>query len=594
MQTTAPKTNSQASAAGVEFSKLRQAGPVSDSLDAAHWQIATWLEVAQQNQTPEQIHQSTSTENVPTRQFRRFDQPAKQSEPSGLAWSDSIGMEAPEASSPPVYLVNAEYDPSTAYEIAVSRTNRGLNASQSESDSPEIQQQYRKLISEAAHDVRSPIATASQLISTVAQRMRGLGNVTKAELSLLDIANQRLAQASNWAAGILVDRRLEQLSAVSIRKRFYPQQWQALMQPLLNSIAKDHNVRLLWIGWERSLPRMYLDVNHLSRAVLNLVTNAIQASSAGGQIVLRIQHQAKNNSRIEIQVEDRGRGLPEELLQLVNSSGAMRSATKGQMASPGIGLSTSRALVASLGGSLSAKNVSPQGTKFSLTIPVDDLRVGIRSWILRQSERQAGGVCAAYGIRIGPQVNAQQIDQKLQLLSSSREMAYRIGSDRWLYFSTHGQQTVAKLDSLSNEYQECFGLKPFRFVQIAREKLPAALRSNKDNNILANVTESFYKACTKALGDIIPLLDNLDADFGHLYNESLLRNKQSTRIYRRQDKPEGNHLRSKFAGDQRAASYERNPDGSPQLADSHITQELNDLAHGWKRTQERLDKAHRH
>ncbi len=134
-----------------------------------------------------------------------------------------------------------------------------------------------QMLAEAAHDIRSPIAVAQQIISTLSQRVRRDGQLTKAETELLDEVQVRLTQANRWAESILVEQSLEHGQPVNVRRRFYPLQWLRGIQPLLNSLAIQHGVNLAWLGWDRSLPRLYLDANHLSRAVLNLVSNAIQA-----------------------------------------------------------------------------------------------------------------------------------------------------------------------------------------------------------------------------------------------------------------------------------------------------------------------------
>ncbi|MEZ6078699.1 MAG: hypothetical protein R3C56_24400 [Pirellulaceae bacterium] len=82
-----------------------------------------------------------------------------------------------------------------------------------------------QMLVEAAHDIRSPIAVAQQILSTVSQRVRRDGQMTKAETELLDEAQLRLTQANRWAEGILVEQSLVHGQPVNVRRRFYPLQW---------------------------------------------------------------------------------------------------------------------------------------------------------------------------------------------------------------------------------------------------------------------------------------------------------------------------------------------------------------------------------
>ena len=111
----------------------------------------------------------------------------------------------------------------------------------------------KEMLVEAAHDIRSPIAVAQQILSTLAGRMQRTGQLASDQYELLEEANVRLTQANRWAEGILVEQGLQYGHPVSIRRRFYPGQWLAEIRPLLQSLASQRQVRLTWLGWDLSL-----------------------------------------------------------------------------------------------------------------------------------------------------------------------------------------------------------------------------------------------------------------------------------------------------------------------------------------------------
>ncbi len=59
----------------------------------------------------------------------------------------------------------------------------------------------------------------------------------------------------------------------ALRKRFYPAQWKKLQAAGLEALVASRGLRLEWIGWDRSLPRLYLPLEGLSR----LMTEALDA-----------------------------------------------------------------------------------------------------------------------------------------------------------------------------------------------------------------------------------------------------------------------------------------------------------------------------
>lgn len=574
-----------------QTSNIQFAQAHSDAIveSKSHWQICTTLPV-DDDRSPLESTRVNSSEDI---EYRRFDMPEMQTDPHQSVWSTSTEVAVYEESDSEgnVYLVEpAHHEDSASHEnhallqqTLVQGYRRQSNAA------PNFKERYRRLISEAAHDLRSPIATASQLITTVSERARGLGNVTPAELDMLDVANQRLVQASNWAAGILVDRRLEQLSAIAIKKRFYPKQWQTLMLPLLDAIAKDHSVRLLWLGWERSLPRVYLDVNHASRVLLNLVTNAIQASSMGSQITIRAEQSRAPATRLLVHVEDQGSGLNSSLMSIINSQTYADEPPHDSARYAGIGLNTCRQLVEGFGGAISAEHLEPRGTRFTLAIPVDDLRLSLRSWLMRQANERIEGPampCSAFGLRVGSAFEPAKADQRLHLSTGSNEYLHRASVDRWLCFTTDPQATYRKLKSLSQELQDLYGATQLRFLHIASsEPLVIEQESFAKMQQVPGIAEELYEVAGRGLEDEIPLLDDLQSDFGHLYSESLLR---SHGRLRRADGAQSTLRRP-------SESYQRTPgDYCWTPAESkRMTNELSDLAHGWKRTQDRLQQAHR-
>ncbi|HRU04972.1 MAG TPA: HAMP domain-containing sensor histidine kinase [Candidatus Brocadiia bacterium] len=110
---------------------------------------------------------------------------------------------------------------------------------------------------------------------------------------------------------------------------------------------------------------------HLRHALMNLIVNAAEASSEGGEIVVRVER-ARRKARVE--VEDRGAGVPPDKVARIfepffttKESGA------------GLGLAICRRLVTDAGGQVSYRPASPRGSVFAVELPLDHRERGGRA-----------------------------------------------------------------------------------------------------------------------------------------------------------------------------------------------------------------------
>ncbi len=344
-----------------------------------------------------------------------------------LTWSQEIGWH------------REGHVPSAAAELAPRSTSVTAPAEDSQQL---MNSQATELLTEAAHDIRSPIATAQQILGFVAERWRSGQASAAQDIESLESASLRLQQAARWAERILVERQLGQRQLLaSYRQRFFPDHWLPSVEPLLRAAAARRQVHLTWSGWDRPLPRLYLDADHLSRVVLNLVTNAIDASLPGAVVQVRALSRNQQAPELLISIEDQGTGLATRWREHINATaGGSHSASVGRGAASdpgGRGLKTITALVNAMGGTLLAAANEPSGTRMQLSLPIDSPFSLLRSWL----QQQAG--LAARGEAFRLQVHALRsyhlptlgVDQQLQRAALEGDFVYRVADDRWLWFA---------------------------------------------------------------------------------------------------------------------------------------------------------------
>jgi two-component system, NtrC family, sensor kinase len=115
-----------------------------------------------------------------------------------------------------------------------------------------------------------------------------------------------------------------------------------------------------------NLPRVHGDVQQLQQVFLNLILNAVDASSKGGRIQI-IVLPADDPSYVAVKVIDTGTGIPDHILPSIFDP---FFTTKGKGKGTGLGLSVSQGIVGKHGGRILVSSREGQGTTFTVTLPI--------------------------------------------------------------------------------------------------------------------------------------------------------------------------------------------------------------------------------
>ena len=115
------------------------------------------------------------------------------------------------------------------------------------------------------------------------------------------------------------------------------------------------------------LPPLEVDPNHLKRAVLNLVENAVEAVGVRGEVTVETAW-APEARRARIIVADNGPGIAAEDRDKLFVPYFSTKAT-----GMGLGLSIVHQIVTDHGGTIAVEDNSPRGTRFVLELPAGHL-----------------------------------------------------------------------------------------------------------------------------------------------------------------------------------------------------------------------------
>lgn len=225
----------------------------------------------------------------------------------------------------------------------------------------EQQRQHREAIDFISHDVRSPLVSQMALIEHM---KRNPDQVHPGQLEQL----ARLAHRSYHLAEEFVQlARAEQLTET----RFYDCELLAIAENARDSVSEqalEKNIRLTLSGTEDLWLRGNAEL--LERAVINLLTNAVQYSPEGTTVSMQVY---RAGHLACLSVTDEGPGIaPEELPHLFDRYQRQRRSELSGSRGAGLGLSFVKTVTEKHRGEISVVSVPEEGSSFTMKIPVAD------------------------------------------------------------------------------------------------------------------------------------------------------------------------------------------------------------------------------
>jgi signal transduction histidine kinase len=222
-----------------------------------------------------------------------------------------------------------------------------------------------KFLATMSHELRTPLNAIRGYADLLLAGVRGpltdeqridVERIQRSELHLLGLINDILAFTKLEAGH--VDYNIEALPVARLLSAI-----EELVQP-------DVQARSITFTQHIERPDIELrgDDEKVSRILLNLVTNAVKFTDAGGRIEVACSADDEN---VRISVTDTGRGIAAEHLQRIFEPFVQidRERTPSNRQGVGLGLSISRELANAMGGQLSAVSEPGRGSTFTVTLP---------------------------------------------------------------------------------------------------------------------------------------------------------------------------------------------------------------------------------
>ncbi len=220
----------------------------------------------------------------------------------------------------------------------------------------------RQMAADIAHELRTPLAVIQANLEAMLDGIRPLSAEEVADV-------HRETQLLSRLVTDLRDLSLAEMGQLPLRKELTD--LSALVHTSVarfSSQAEEKSVRLAVEACEDS-PRADVDQDRVDQVLGNLLDNALRHTPPGGEMVVRLQPDARRGE-VRVTVRDTGPGIPEEHLPNVFERfyRADRARTRTDGGS-GIGLAVVKQLVEAHGGRVWAESQPGKGATFGFVLP---------------------------------------------------------------------------------------------------------------------------------------------------------------------------------------------------------------------------------
>jgi len=156
-----------------------------------------------------------------------------------------------------------------------------------------------------------------------------------------------------------------------------------ILQAAVESVLPQSFKKKLTVSTEvsPSIQKVHVDPDKIRQCVINLLSNSVKFTPAGGHIAVRAglaQHAPQNAGPFggagyfQIQVEDNGIGIPKELQSKVfDTFFQADSSASREYGGAGLGLSIVKSYVEAHGGGISVRSEPGRGSIFTLLVPIE-------------------------------------------------------------------------------------------------------------------------------------------------------------------------------------------------------------------------------
>jgi len=226
----------------------------------------------------------------------------------------------------------------------------------------EISRLKSEFIAAASHELRTPLTSLQMGILLLLDG--SLGSMSERQQRVIQVCRDDATRLDRLMRELLDLSKIESGDTAPVKA---PVPASMLAHDAAKSVhmqAEARQVRLS-VDIPADLPNVLADRQQIQRAIINLLTNAIRATAAGGTITVRGE---ERGGQVAFSVTDTGAGIPREYLaRIFEPFVQVPNAPQG---GSGLGLTIARRIVEAHGGRLTVQSEPGRGSTFTFTVPV--------------------------------------------------------------------------------------------------------------------------------------------------------------------------------------------------------------------------------
>jgi len=232
-------------------------------------------------------------------------------------------------------------------------------------------------LSHTVKEIRGPLNIFRWTLEML--RFGDVGKLTDEQMELLEQMNQTNERVNIMVNDLLSVSRMDKGVLKLARGP-------VAMEDVIDDVAgeltmkiREKKIDFYWKRPDEPLPKVLADGRRLVQILSNLIGNAVKFTDMGGHVFVSVSEAddsgpaGRRGKFVHVQVEDNGRGIPEEQHNLVFSRFfRARNVLGEEIEGTGLGLYIAKCLVDMHGGEMWFESEENAGSKFHFTIPVAD------------------------------------------------------------------------------------------------------------------------------------------------------------------------------------------------------------------------------
>ena len=230
----------------------------------------------------------------------------------------------------------------------------------------ELDQIKTDLVSTVSHELRTPLTS---MIAYLELLQEDEPPPVSQQRSMLEVVDRNAHRLLALIENLLTLAKVEVDQQQASRTRTETAALIAIALSTVSLLASDAGVTIHTKLDPTARPIM-ANAGQLERVLLNLLTNAIKFTPAGGTITITT---VQAEGTLQLEVQDDGIGIPaDELPHLFTRFFRSSTTTAKAIPGTGLGLTIAENIVRTHGGTISVHRVEPRGTAFVVKLPSVD------------------------------------------------------------------------------------------------------------------------------------------------------------------------------------------------------------------------------